>query len=187
MNRPVDTLTTRHIYIIAGPNGAGKTTFARRFIPASANITQFVNADLIALGLSPFAPEREAIQAGRLMLRQIDKLVAQGESFSFETTLAGRSYARMIPQWQTQGYAVHLLFLTLPDAETAIARVAARVAQGGHAIPEEVIRRRFVAGLHNLDSVYKMLVNGWTVYDNFGQHPVKIATGENHVSANNIV
>ena len=182
MNPPV----TRHIYIIAGPNGAGKTTFARRFIPATANITQFVNADLIASGLSPFAPEREAVQAGKLMLRQIDKLVAQGESFSFETTLSGRSYARMIPQWQAKGYAVHLLFLTLPDAETAIARVAARVAQGGHSIPEDVIRRRFVAGLRNFDSVYKMLVNDWMLYDNKGQHPVQIATGENHVRANNL-
>ncbi|MDL2272444.1 zeta toxin family protein, partial [Desulfovibrio sp. OttesenSCG-928-I05] len=142
-------------------------------------------ADLIAAGLSPFAPEREAIQAGRLMLRQIDKLVAQGESFSFETTLAGRTYARMIPQWQAGGYAVHLLFLALPDVETAIARVAARVAQGGHSIPEDVVRRRFVAGLRNFHSVYKLLVNDWMLYDNKGQRPVQIATGENHVRANN--
>jgi predicted ABC-type ATPase len=186
MSFPITHPAARHIYIIAGPNGAGKTTFARRFIPALVNITQFVNADLIAAGLSPFAPEREAIQAGRLMLRQIEKLVVQGESFSFETTLAGRSYARMIPQWRAQGYAVHLLFLTLPDAETAIARVAARVAQGGHAIPEDVIRRRFAAGLRNFRSVYTLLVNGWTEYDNSGAHPVQVATGENYVSANRI-
>ncbi|MDL2285738.1 zeta toxin family protein [Desulfovibrio sp. OttesenSCG-928-F07] len=176
----------KHIYIIAGPNGAGKTTFARRFIPASANITQFVNADLIAYGLSPFAPEREAVQAGKLMLRQIAKLVEQSESFSFETTLAGRSYARMIPEWQAKGYAVHLLFLTLPDAETAIARVAARVAQGGHFIPEDVIRRRFAAGLRNFHSVYKLLVNDWMQYDNIGQYPVQVETGENYVSANKL-
>lgn len=181
-----DSAAVRHIYIIAGPNGAGKTTFARRFIPASANITQFVNADLIASGLSPFAPEREAIQAGRLMLKQIEKLVSQGESFSFETTLAGRVYARMIPQWQAQGYAVHLLFLALPDAETAIARVAARVAQGGHSIPEDTIRRRFAAGLRNFQTVYKLLVNGWTEYDNSGPHPVQVASGENYVGANRI-
>lgn len=180
MSRP----TTKHIYIIAGPNGAGKTTFAKRFIPASAGISQFVNADLIASGLSPFAPEREAVQAGKLMLRQINKLVEQGESFSFESTLAGRSYARMIPEWQAKGYAVHLLFLTLPDAETAIARVAARVAQGGHNIPENVIRRRFVAGLRNFQSMYKMLVNGWTEYDNSGPHPVKVASGENNANTN---
>ena len=175
----------RHIYIIAGPNGAGKTTFARRFIPATVNITQFINADLIAAGLSPFAPEREAIQAGKLMLRQIDKMVSQGESFCFETTLAGRSYARMIPKWQAEGFAVHLVFLTLPDAETAIARVAARVAQGGHSVPDDVIHRRFTAGLHNFHSVYKTLVDDWMLYDNTGQHPVQVATGENHVRANN--
>jgi predicted ABC-type ATPase len=160
---------TRHIYIIAGPNGAGKTTFARRFIPSTVNVTQFVNADLIAAGLSPFAPEREAIQAGKLMLRQIAKLVNQGESFCFETTLAGRSYARMIPQWQGKGFAVHLVFLTLPDVETAIARVAARVTQGGHSIPEEVIRRRFTAGLANFHDLYKSLVTDWSLYDNSGQ------------------
>lgn len=187
MNSNANTTAAKHIYIIAGPNGAGKTTFAQRFIPASASITQFVNADLIASGLSPFAPEREAVQAGKLMLRQIGKLVSQGESFSFETTLSGRSYARMIPEWQAQGYAVHLLFLTLPDAETAIARVAARVAQGGHNIPEDVIRRRFAAGLRNFHSVYKLLVNGWTEYDNSGPYPAQVATGENNVRTNKTI
>jgi predicted ABC-type ATPase len=187
MKPPPNSPATRHIYIIAGPNGAGKTTFARRFIPATANITQFINADLIASGLSPFAPEREAIQAGRLMLRQIEKLVSQGESFGFETTLAGRSYARIIPQWQARGYAVHLLFLTLPDAETAIARVAARVAQGGHFIPDDVVRRRFAAGLRNFHSVYKILVDGWTEYDNTGPDPVQLSTGENHVRTNDTI
>jgi predicted ABC-type ATPase len=167
----------RAIYIIAGPNGAGKTTFAKRFIPATVNVTQFVNADLIAYGLSPFAPEREAIQAGKLMLRQINKLVIQGESFCFETTLAGRSYARMIPKWQAQGFAVRLVFLLLPDAQTAIARVASRVAQGGHFIPENVIRRRFAAGLRNFHAVYKKLVNGWVLYDNTGEYPVELAAG----------
>ena len=170
-------MPSRAIYIIAGPNGAGKTTFAQRFIPATVNITQFVNADLIAYGLSPFAPEREAIQAGKLMLRQINKLVSQGESFCLETTLAGRSYARMIPEWQAKGFAVRLVFLLLPDVETAIARVAARVTQGGHFIPEDVIRRRFTAGLHNFHAVYKMLVNGWVLYDNAGELPVKLAAG----------
>jgi predicted ABC-type ATPase len=169
---------TRYIYIIAGPNGAGKTTFAKRFIPATVNITQFVNADLIAVGLSPFVPEREAIQAGKLMLQQIDKLVSHGESFCFETTLSGRSYARMIPQWQVKGFVVRLVFLTLPNAETAIARVAARVAQGGHFVPEDVIRRRFIAGLSNFHSIYKILVDDWVMYDNIGQFPIKVAGGE---------
>jgi predicted ABC-type ATPase len=187
MNTPAFTHITRHIYIIAGPNGAGKTTFAQRFIPAAVNITQFVNADLIAAGLSPFAPEREAIQAGKLMLRQIGKLVSKGESFCFETTLAGRSYARMIPQWQAKGFAVHLVFLALPDAETAIARVAARIAQGGHSIPQDVIRRRFAAGLQNFNTVYKMLATGWTLYDNSGSYPVQLATGENYDFTNGII
>lgn len=168
----------QHIYIIAGPNGAGKTTFARRFIPDVLNITQFVNADLIAAGLSPFAPERESLQAGKLMLQQISKLVNQGESFCLETTLAGHIYARMIPQWQSKGFTVHLVFLALTNAETAIARVAARVAQGGHFIPEGVIRRRFESGLRNFHDVYRLLVDDWMLYDNTGQFPTQIATGE---------
>ena len=172
-----ETMLSRAIYIIAGPNGAGKTTFAQRFIPATVNITQFVNADLIAHGLSPFTPEREAIQAGKLMLRQINKLVNQGESFCLETTLAGRSYARMIPEWKAKGFAVRLVFLFLPDAETAIARVAVRVAQGGHFIPEEVIRRRFTAGLRNFQAVYKKLADGWMLYDNTGEFPVELDAG----------
>lgn len=124
------------IYIIAGPNGAGKTTFANSFIPSTQNLNQFINADLIAYGLSPFAPEREAVQAGKIMLRQIDKLVAKGENFCIETTLSGKGYAQKIPKWQMAGYTICLIFLTLPDAETAIARVAKRVEQGGHNIPE---------------------------------------------------
>lgn len=167
-----------HIYMIAGPNGAGKTTFAQQFIPATLNVTQFINADLIAYGLSPFAPEREAIQAGKLMLRQIDKLVDMGESFCLETTLAGRSYARMIPVWQGKGFAVRLIFLSLENVEMAIARVAERVAQGGHCIPEDVIRRRFVAGLANFKNVYKNIVDTWALYDNSGASPVLVDTGE---------
>ncbi|MDR3176987.1 MAG: zeta toxin family protein [Desulfovibrio sp.] len=174
----------KHIYIVAGPNGAGKTTFSKWFVSASVNFTRFVNADLIAYALSPFAWEREALQAGKLMLRQIDRLANQGESFCFETTLAGRAYARMIPQWRTKGFAVHLMFLALPDAETAIERVAARVVQGGHYVPETVIRRRFVAGLRNFHQVYKMLVDDWMLYDASGSFPVRIAAGENHVRAN---
>ena len=168
----------RHIYIVAGPNGAGKTTFARQFIPATLNITQFVNADLIAYGLSPFVPEREAVQAGRIMLRQIAKLVSLSESFCFETTLAGRSYARMIPAWQTKGFVVRLIFLSLPNVDIAIARVAARVAQGGHFIPEDVVRRRFTAGFANFHALYKNLVDTWALYDNSGKSPVLIDSGE---------
>lgn len=170
---------SKHIFIIAGPNGAGKTTFARTFIPITPTISQFVNADLIAAGLSPFAPEREAVQAGKLMLRQIDKLVERGESFCIETTLAGRGYAQKIPYWKSRGYTVVLLFLALPDPETAIARVAARVRQGGHHIPDDVVRRRFKAGLDNFHSVYKSIVNSWIYYDNSGPEYMEIDSGEN--------
>lgn len=161
------------IIIIAGPNGAGKTTFAREFLPNEADCLQFVNADLIAAGLSPFAPEAAALQAGRLMLTQIADHLAHRRSFAFETTLSGVAYARQIPQWRTLGYAVALHFLALPDADMAVARVAQRVKQGGHDIHEAVIRRRFVAGLANLPR-YCELVDDWDVYDNSGPQPILI-------------
>jgi predicted ABC-type ATPase len=144
----------KRIVIIAGPNGAGKTTFAREFLPNEAGCPIFVNADLIAAGLSPFAPELAAIKAARLMLGAISDHVRKGESFAFETTLAGLGYARTIPKWRAQGFVVKLIFLSLPDPETAIARVAERVAQGGHAVPELTIRRRFAAGLRNFSYPY---------------------------------
>jgi len=122
----------KRIVIIAGPNGAGKTTFAREFLPNEANCPIFVNADLIAAGLSPFAPELAAFKAGRLMLEEIAAHVKRGESFAFETTLSGLTYAQMIPVWRSSGYAVELAFLSLPDVEMAIERVAMRVRQGGH-------------------------------------------------------
>ena len=139
-------MTSPKIIIIAGPNGAGKTTFAREFLPQEAGCPIFVNADLIAAGLSPFAPERAAIQAGRLMLKAIAQHVARRESFAFETTLSGVGYARKIPQWRQLGYRLELFFLSLPSADMAVQRVAERVRQGGHDIPEATIRRRFEAG-----------------------------------------
>ncbi len=156
----------KNIIVIAGPNGAGKTTFAKVYIPSTPNIRLFVNADMIAAGLSPFAPEREAVQAGKLMLSQITKLVAAGESFCIETTLAGKGYAQKIPHWKTQGYTVDCIFLALPNPEMAIARVAARVKQGGHNIPEDVVRRRFSAGLNNFHNFYKKLFDNWKLYAN---------------------
>jgi predicted ABC-type ATPase len=170
---------SRKIIIIAGPNGAGKTTFARTFLTQEAQCPRFINADLIAAGLSPFAPEAAAIRAGRLMLQEIAACVTRGESFAFETTRSGLGYVRHIRQWRAQGYHVSLFFLSLPHAETAIARVAARVRQGGHNIPEEVIRRRFSAGLRNLERHYKAQVDVWTVYDNSGEEPRPVDVGEN--------
>lgn len=160
------------ILILAGPNGAGKTTFAREFLPHDAQCPIFVNADLIAAGLAPFAPDTATLQAGRLMLREIARHAAAGKSFAFETTLAGRGYARLIQQWQAHGYQVELIFLRLDNPETAIARVAERVRQGGHDIPEPVIRRRFAAGLENFAKLYAPLVNAWALYDNSGHAPV---------------
>lgn len=168
-----DNNSSHQIIIIAGPNGAGKTTFAREFLPNEADCLQFVNADLIAAGLSPFAPESAALQAGRLMLMQITEHIAHRRSFAIETTLSGVTYARQIPQWRTLGYAVALHFLALPDADMAVARVAQRVKQGGHDIPEAVIRRRFAAGLANLPR-YCGLVDDWDVYDNSGLKPILI-------------
>lgn len=169
----------KKIIIIAGPNGAGKTTFARSFLPAEAQLPRFINADLIAAGLAPFAPETAAIKAGRLMLEEIAGCARNGESFAFETTLSGLSYLRQIAQWRTQGYRVSLFFLMLPDAETAIARVAERVRQGGHNIPEPVIRRRFAAGRDNFNQHYKQAVDDWALYDNTGAEPALLEWGEN--------
>jgi predicted ABC-type ATPase len=164
-------MTQPKIIIIAGPNGAGKTTFAREFLPQEAGCSVFVNADLIAAGLSPFAPERAAIQAGRLMLESIAQHVSRRESFAFETTLSGRGYAQQIPQWQTLGYCVELFFLSLPSAEMAVQRVAERVRQGGHDIPEVTIRRRFDSGARLFRDVYQPLVDKWVLYDNSGDEP----------------
>ena len=165
-------MTQPQIIIIAGPNGAGKTTFAREFLPQEAGCPVFVNADLIAAGLSPFAPERAALQAGRLMLQAISRHVALVESFAFETTLSGLAYAQHIPRWRQRGYRVVLFFLSLPAAEIAVQRVAERVRQGGHHIPEATIRRRFDAGLRLFSTIYQPLVDEWFLYDNAGDEPV---------------
>ena len=169
---------SKKIIIIAGPNGAGKTTFARTFLPVEASCPRFINADLIAAGLSPFAPESAAIKAGRLMLREIAEYVRRGESFAFETTLSGLGYLDHIRQWQARGYHVALFFLSLPNSDVAVARVAERVRQGGHNIPENVIRRRFAAGLRNFERTYKPVVDAWAKYDNVGERPLLFEWGE---------
>lgn len=163
-----------HAILIAGPNGAGKTTFAREYLPGEPEGLRFLNADLIAAGLSPFDPDRAALRAGRLLLSLVDEAVAQRESFTVETTLSGHGYARSIPRWQAAGYFVTLIFLALPDVETAIARVAERVRQGGHDIPVPTIRRRFEAGRKNFETVFKPLVDEWLLIDNAGDTPVLI-------------
>lgn len=162
------------VIIIAGPNGAGKTTFAREFLPKEAGLPVFINADLIAAGLSPFNPDIAAIQAGRIMLTEIAEKAAKRESFAFETTLSGHSYARHIAKWRKAGYRVELFFLSLDTPETAIARVEARVEQGGHNVPEETIRRRFASGIENFHRIYKPLVDTWMHYDNSGNEPIPL-------------
>ncbi len=170
-NKKVINMLNEKIVIIARPNGAGKTTFALEFLPNEAGCPIFVNADLIAAGFSPFLPESEAVRAGKLMLEEIKSYVNINESFAFETTLSGRAYARMIPEWQTAGYKVKLIFLSLPNVEMAIDRVAARVAQGGHNVPEDTIKRRFSAGLDNFHNLYKSIVDSWILYDNSQEKP----------------
>ena len=169
----------QRIIIIAGPNGAGKTTFAREYLLQEAHCPDFINVDLIAAGLSPFDPDRAAIQAGRIMLSEIERRVRKRESFAFETTLSGNVYARMIPAWRNSGYRVRLIFLSLPDPEMAISRVATRFAQGGHNVSSAVIRRRFDAGLRNFQNIFMNLVDTWEWYDNSGNTPQLISAGVN--------
>ncbi len=165
----------KRIFIIAGPNGAGKTTFATEFLPNEADCPYFINTDLIAAGLNPFHPARAGVQAGRLVLNQIREHALRGESFAFETILSGRGYSRRIPLWREQGYRVKLFFLQLPTPEMAIARVAQRVLEGGHDVPEGVIRRRFETGWRNFELIYRDLVDGWILYDNSGEEPKRLA------------
>jgi len=167
----------KELYVIAGPNGAGKTTFAREFLPYFAKCEEFVNADFIATGLSPFSPRDAALQAGRLMLQRIHDLAAQRKSFGFETTLAGKSYTRLFQYLKLHHYSIHLIFLWLPKVDLAIKRVQDRVRQGGHSVPEADIRRRFKRGIHNLFSVYRPLIDTWTLLDNSGPKPKRVASG----------
>lgn len=169
----------QRIIIIGGPDGAGKTTFAREYLLKEAHCPDFINVDLIAAGLSPFRPDRVSLQAGRIMLAEIDRRVRKRESFAFETTLSGHVYARMIPEWRTAGYRVRLIFLALSDPEIAVSRVAMRVAQGGHHVSRAIIRRRFAAGLRNFQNIYINLVDTWEWYDNSGKTPHLISAGSN--------
>ncbi|MDE0580410.1 MAG: AAA family ATPase [bacterium] len=174
-------MSDKQIYVIAGPNGAGKTTFAMSHLASEVPGLHFVNADLIAAGLSPLdrGTGMEAA-AGRLMLAEINRLAAQGRSFAFETTLAGRSYLRRIDRWRRDGYWVVLVYLSLGSPDDAVRRVAERVRQGGHSVPEDVVRRRFDAGLRNLRELYIGRVDEWRVLDNFGPVPLLVEQGVNH-------
>lgn len=149
------------------------------FLPNEAGCPVFVNADLIARALSPFNPYVAAFRAGRIMLSEIEEHARLGESFAFETTLSGKTYARMITKWRAEGYVVKLFFLTLESVELAIRRVGQRVREGGHNIPEEDIRRRFASGMRNFDALYCRIVDEWALYDNSGAVPVLLREGVN--------
>ena len=167
------------IIIIAGPNGAGKTTFAREYLPKESGCPVFVNADLIAGGLSPFLPETVAVRAARLMLEEIDNHANRNQSFAFETTLAGRGHLKRVKRWRTDGWVVKLIFLSLATSEEAINRVRLRVTQGGHDVAETVIRRRFARGLRNFEKLYRHCVDYWQLINNSGDRPILVEKGEN--------
>ena len=166
------------LYIIAGCNGAGKTTASYTVLPEMLGCKEFVNADEIAKGLSPFNPESVAIEAGRLMLQRMDDLLSDGEDFAFETALATRSYVKFVERTQAQDYFVTLLYFWLPTPEQAIERVATRVSEGGHNIPSDVIRRRYANGIRNLTTLYTPICDYWTIYDNSAADGIhKVAWG----------
>lgn len=154
------------VVLLAGPNGAGKSTSAARLLHGALAVEEFVNADTIAQGLSAYRPEAAAVAAGRVMLERLRLLARERRDFAFETTLAGQGHARWLRALRSSGYRAHLIFLSLPSADLAVARVAARVRQGGHHVPEDIVRRRFAGGLGNLFTCYPDVVDSWQVYDN---------------------
>jgi predicted ABC-type ATPase len=154
------------VVVLAGANGAGKTTAARNLLADTLRLVTFVNADVVAQGLSGFDPESMAMEAGRIMLGRLHALAEQRASFAFETTLAGRSYARWLRSLRVSGYTVHLVYFWLASSDLAVARVADRVSQGGHDIPEASIRQRYRHSLRNFFQLFRPVVNTWKVYDN---------------------
>lgn len=178
---------SKNLYIISGCNGAGKTTASYTVLPEILNCREFVNADEIARGLSPFNPESVAIEAGKLMLQRIEDLLAKDETFSIETTLATKSYINLVRRAQAKGYSVRLLFFWLNSPELALQRVAERVSKGGHNIPEPIVRRRYVAGIKNLFQLFMNEVDYWTIYDNSEYPAVQVASGGKDDEVNIII
>jgi len=158
--------------VIAGPNGAGKTTFAREYLPHVARVMHFINADLIAGGLSPLKPELAAIAAARAVLREIDRLASERANFAFETTLSGLTYLRRMASWKQDGYRIEIVYLRLDSVGLALRRIAARVRQGGHDVPRRDVIRRFKRGWANFENRYRPMSESWAVYDNSGASPV---------------
>jgi predicted ABC-type ATPase len=163
--------------VIAGPNGAGKTTFAREFLPKDAGVIHFVNADLIAGGLSPLRPELAALAAGRLFLTELDRLAKARLNFAFESTLSGLVYLNRLRHWQAAGYRIEIVYLRLSSPRLALRRIAARVKQGGHNVPRADVLRRFARSWNNFQNAYRLLADEWTVYDNSGTKPRVLEQG----------
>ena len=163
--------------IIAGPNGAGKTTFAREFLAKEAGVVHFINPDLIATGLSPLRPELAALAAGRLFLRELDRLAKGKSDFAFESTLSGLTYLNRLKRWKRSGYRFEIVYLRISSPRLALRRIAARVKQGGHNVPRADVLRLFTRSLKNFESHYRLLADQWTVYDNSGVEPIVIEQG----------
>ncbi|MFH1823661.1 MAG: zeta toxin family protein [Candidatus Firestonebacteria bacterium] len=170
----------KNIYIIAGSNGSGKTTFAKKFLPDYAKCLNFINADLIAQGLSPFSPRIAAMKAGRLVLEQISNFTDRNLDFAFETTLSGKSYVNLFKRLRKRGYSLHIFFLWIPTPELAIGRIKDRVVEGGHNVSAEDVRRRFYRGIHNFLRLYSPLLNSWMLFDNSGTMPNLVAKESNN-------
>lgn len=166
---------SKNVYIIAGPNGSGKTTFANKFLPEYAKCPNFVNADLIAQGLSPFSPQLAAIKAGKLVLEQVHTMADRNVDFAFETTLSGKSYAAFLKILKNKGYSVHLFFLWIPNVDIALARIKERVTDGGHDVPAQDVKRSFYRGLSNLFKLYRLLLDSWMLFNNSSTVPAFIA------------
>jgi predicted ABC-type ATPase len=158
--------------IIAGPNGSGKTTFAREFLPKDAGVVHFVNADLLAAGLSPLKPQLAALNAGKLFLGEMDRLAKSRADFAFESTLSGLTCLSRIKRWKADGYWIEIVFLRVSSAQLLLRRIAARVKQGGHPVPRADVLRRFARGWKNFEAAYKPLADAWEIHDNSGNRPV---------------
>jgi predicted ABC-type ATPase len=171
----MQTDTVKNVVVVGGPNGAGKTSWAAKHLSRTLNIREFVNADEIARGLSPFDPDSNSVVAGRMMLDRLDALVRGEDSFAFETTCASHRHPRFLKKCRTLGYQITLIFLWLPSADIAIGRVARRIAQGGHRIPDEVVVRRYSAGLRMMRHLYLPLADFAFIYDNSDDIGVLIA------------
>jgi len=163
--------------VIAGPNGAGKTTFAREFLPKDAGVVHFVNSDLIAGGLSPLRPELAALAAGRLVLKELDRLAKARVDFAFESTLSGLGYLARLKRWKDNGYRVEIVYLCLSSPQLALRRIEARVKQGGHNVSRADVLRRFTRSWTNFRKPYRLLADAWTVYDNSGVKPRMLERG----------